>query len=219
MIQYLWGVDMKKYEFTGKETKYLGVTLKQIVCVTAFGFISVGDIGGYIESECNLSHLDNAWVFDSAMVFGNALVSGNVRVFDNARVFENAIVSGDAEVSGYAEVSGDARVFENAIVSGNARVSGSALVFGSSRVLGNALVFGNAEVCTLRAFTVSTNMHHVTITDTHITIGCQSHKIDFWRKSTPEQVEEMCGKESAENFIKYKDFILMLADQRNQGIK
>lgn len=46
---------MIKYEFTGKTKVSFGVTLKQIVCVTAFSFISVGDIGGWIQSEENLA--------------------------------------------------------------------------------------------------------------------------------------------------------------------
>ena len=64
--------DMKKYEFTGKEMHVFGRTLKQIVCVTAFASVSVGDIGGWIGSEKNLSHDGNAWVYGDARVYGNA---------------------------------------------------------------------------------------------------------------------------------------------------
>ena len=53
---------MKKYEFTGKEKKYFGRTLKQIVCVTEFAVINVGDVGGWIESEYNLDQAgDRDW--------------------------------------------------------------------------------------------------------------------------------------------------------------
>ena len=144
-----------KYKFTGKEKKYLGRTLKQIVCVTAFANIAVGDIGGWLESDSNLNHAGNAWV------------------------------SGDARVSGDAEVCGNARVY------------------------------GNAEVCTKKAYTISTNHYHVTITDTHITIGCQNRVIDFWRKAKRKDIAEMDGKESAENWFKYKKFILALEQERN----
>ena len=51
---------MKKYEFTG-ETKVINdwrgeVTLHRIRAVIEFKNVSVGDIGGWIEKEENLSH-------------------------------------------------------------------------------------------------------------------------------------------------------------------
>ena len=82
------------------------VKLFRIESLKNFGNVKIGDKGGYIASEKNLSQEGNAWVS------GDAEVSGNARVFENA------------------EVSGDARVFENAEVSGNAWVSGTAEVFG-----------------------------------------------------------------------------------------
>ena len=36
--------------------------------------IKKGDLGGYVESERNLSQYDNCWIYDNAIVFGNAKV-------------------------------------------------------------------------------------------------------------------------------------------------
>ena len=73
----------KKYEFTGKEKKILGLTFKQIVCVPAFASIAVGYIGGRIESESILDQSGKAQVFGDAQVLsGDAWVSENARVFD-----------------------------------------------------------------------------------------------------------------------------------------
>ena len=66
-----------KYKLT-EETKVVnGHTLHRIVCVTAFASVSVGDIGGWVESESNLSQYGNAWVYGDAEVCGNAKVCGN----------------------------------------------------------------------------------------------------------------------------------------------
>ena len=60
-----------KYKLT-EETKVVnGHTLHRIVCVTAFASVSVGDIGGWVESESNLSQYGNAWVYGNAKVYGN----------------------------------------------------------------------------------------------------------------------------------------------------
>ena len=81
---------MKKYEFTG-ETKQVGflgnITVKRIRATMEFGVIKIGDLGGWIEKEENLSHEGDAWVCGNAEVYGNAKVYGNAWVCGNAEVF------------------------------------------------------------------------------------------------------------------------------------
>ena len=111
-----------KYELTD-ETKNVGIIvlhrIRALRDIPSFG-IKAGDLGGWIESDRNLSQNGDAWVSGNAEVSGNAWVSGDARVYGNARVY------GDAEVYGNAEVSGDARVSGNAEVYGDAEVYGNA---------------------------------------------------------------------------------------------
>ena len=93
---------MKKFEFTG-ETKTISLffrtaTLHRIRAVAEFGLVKIGDLGGWIEKEENLSHEGKAWVFGDAKVWGNAEVCGDAKVFGDAEVWGNAKVCGDAEV-------------------------------------------------------------------------------------------------------------------------
>lgn len=83
-----------KYEFTGETMDCFGYTLRQIEAIENFGDVKKGDIGGWIETEKNLSMYGNAWVSDDARVFGNARVSGDALVFGNALVFGDARVFG-----------------------------------------------------------------------------------------------------------------------------
>ena len=73
-----------------------GAKLFQIKCTRKIKYADIGDLGGYIEKENNLS--------------GDAWVSGNAQVSGDAQVYGDAQVSGDAWVYGNAQVSGDARV-------------------------------------------------------------------------------------------------------------
>ena len=91
-----------KYILTEETKECFGHTLHRIVCVTAFGTIAVGDVGGWVESDKNLDQSGNAWVYGDAWVYGNA------KVYGDAKVSGNAWVSGNAEVSGNAKVSGNA---------------------------------------------------------------------------------------------------------------
>ena len=72
-------VEDRKYEFTGETKGALGVTLHRIRSVRAFGLIAAGTLGGWIESERNLSQVSgNAWVYGDAQVSGDARVYGPV---------------------------------------------------------------------------------------------------------------------------------------------
>lgn len=106
---------MKKYELT-RETKVInGVELHRIKALESFGNIKEGELGGWIESEKNLSQYGDAWVGENAKVYGNATVRGNAIICGDATVFGNAEVFGNAKVFGNAEVRGkeDFIVFKN----------------------------------------------------------------------------------------------------------
>lgn len=46
--------------------------------------VEEGDLGGWVESEGNLTQEGDCWVFGNAQVFDDAQVFGNARVFDAA---------------------------------------------------------------------------------------------------------------------------------------
>ena len=101
---------MLKYEFTGETKTYSGITLHRIKAIVDFCCIKAGEIGGWIETEDNLSQYGDSWVSGNAQVSGDARVSGNAQVYGNAWVYGNARVYDDARVYGDAQVSGDAQV-------------------------------------------------------------------------------------------------------------
>ena len=64
--------------------------LYRIRALKDFGDVKAGDLGGYIESERNLSQEGDCWVYDKAKVtdeakiYGNAKIKGYVVISDNA---------------------------------------------------------------------------------------------------------------------------------------
>ena len=93
---------MKHFKLTTEsKVNFLRTTLFRIELIVDCKWGSVGDKGGWVEKENNLS--------------GDAWVSGNARVSGDAKVYGDAWVSGDAEVSGNAWVSGDAKVYGDAV--------------------------------------------------------------------------------------------------------
>ena len=144
----------KKYELLLNDTiEYKGKILYRIKALKNFGHIYKGVIGGYIESEKNLSHSGECWIYNKAKVYDNARVYENARVYGNAEAYENATIYGNSTVYEWAEAYGDSKVYENAEiyedakVYDNAEVSGDSKVYGAAEVYEKAEVYGNAGIC------------------------------------------------------------------------
>jgi acetyltransferase-like isoleucine patch superfamily enzyme len=112
-----------------------------------------GDLGGYIETEKNLSQRGSSWVaheacaFDDAHIYGNAWLSDNACASDRCQIFDNAHLFGFAQARGHALVYGSARVFDNAQVTEQAQAYDFAQISGNAWLHGRAWVFANARIC------------------------------------------------------------------------
>lgn len=134
-----------------------GHFLHRICAARDFGQVHEGDIGGWVESEANLSHSGDCWIFDDAKAYGGALVTnnailagnaqahGHVRVQDFASLHNNANVYGDSK-SGICIIAGCAKIRGNAEVKGYPKIFGAAHVHEYARVDSNAQIWGNASV-------------------------------------------------------------------------
>lgn len=109
---------MKKYELTAETKEIGGKILHRIRALIDIPEhdVKVGDLGGWIEAERNLSQKG------AALVTGKACVTDSVCVTDSALVTGSACVTDSACVMDEARVTGKARVFGNALVRGNALV-------------------------------------------------------------------------------------------------
>lgn len=136
-----------KYELTGETINANGHTLHRIRALKDFGDVHKGDLGGFVESEKNLSHYGNCWLY------GNSKAYENAKVHQNASLWENAEVSGNARVTDEAEVSGNVKVTDEAVIEGsseckgNCEIYGKAWVYRSSYLNGNVKVYDEAQVC------------------------------------------------------------------------
>ncbi|WP_273758704.1 hypothetical protein [Bartonella sp. AU55XJBT] len=131
----------RKYEFTDETTEVKDrygrvITLYRIRALRSFGSVKKGALGGFIESEYNLSHDGSCWVGDNAKVYNAAIVWGH------AKVFENAIICDEAHVNGFAKVHGNVRAYGSAIIGGRARI------FGDTQLFSGAWVTGRKEIST-----------------------------------------------------------------------
>ena len=102
-----------KYELTNESLDGL-YRIRALRDIPRYG-VKAGDLGGWVESEKNLSQDGECWVGGSALVYGHAQVTGNALVDGDARVYENAWVGGSARVRGDAWIVGRAHV-QNGVI-------------------------------------------------------------------------------------------------------
>lgn len=136
----------KKYELTDESIKRLGVTLYRIRALRDFGNVKKGALGGFVQSEANLSHDGDSWVYDDAKVFDRARVIENGKVFYNAEVMGKAIISKNSRVSYRACVTGKAILTDFAHVDDNASVCGRAIIKEHAKISADAWIGENAIV-------------------------------------------------------------------------
>jgi len=145
----------KKYELTDETMEFYDAVphilhriraLKDFTLNGYAGDVKAGDLGGWIESEDNLSQDGKCWVGENAKVYGGAKVYEDALVSNIAVVSENAKVYGKAKVCRWSQLHGNADVSGNAFVHGNAHVYENAEVYGHADVYDNAQIYGNASV-------------------------------------------------------------------------
>ena len=136
-----------KYEITGiAHEKY--PLLHRIRALRDIGSeIKAGDLGGFVESEGNLSFEaeDDAWIFN------DAIAAGEGHVDKGSVLRERAIVCGCAYASHGTEMSGDSRAEDDAYIRGArlsrcARVSGNGMVLQSPTTKAAPILTGSCSV-------------------------------------------------------------------------
>ncbi len=124
---------IKKYTLLSDDTISINSTvLYRIKAVRSFNDVKKGDLGGYVQSENNLSHDDDCWIYDNSSVFDNAKVSGN------------ASIHGESQICGYAKVYGYAQV-NSSIIKDKAEIYDEAFIEDST-IKGSVKVNYKSEV-------------------------------------------------------------------------
>lgn len=155
---------MTKYELDMNDNiKIETRTLHRIKAIRNFGNVKIGDLGGYIENEDNLSHDDNCWIYDNARVYGracvyddaivkdNVIISGRVEIQDNAIIKDSCIITGDEyssiSIGGNATISGNVKIFPADIgIYDNVHISENAQITGNAYIIDNVNIRGNTEI-------------------------------------------------------------------------
>lgn len=107
--------------------------------------VGAGELGGFVQSEQNLSQEGECWIYDDAICCGEAVVKQDAELYDGAVAAGFSIITGDACMYDRAWAKGNCwiqsgEVKDDAVVAGEAVIKkagkGSPLIAGNSRIYG-----------------------------------------------------------------------------------
>jgi carbonic anhydrase/acetyltransferase-like protein (isoleucine patch superfamily) len=127
-----------KYKLTTISKNINFSVVYQIEALRNFSDVKAGDLGGWIESDHNLSHEDDCWVYDNSVVYDQAQVLNDAKIKNNSEISERAIVKGNCIIDNYlvygkAFINGDKTLLT---ISGNPHSLDNA-IFGKANITGN----------------------------------------------------------------------------------
>ena len=143
---------MKKFELTN-ETKIInGKTLYRIKALKNFEYdnIKIGDLGGFVEKEKNLSQYGNCWIYHNSCVYDKARISGNAKIIGECNIYDRAKISDNAWIEN-SEIFNDAYIFDNGrvyncIVKDNSNIFGDAHIYRNCTISGKSRIYGEVQV-------------------------------------------------------------------------
>ena len=149
---------MRKYILLKNESiQHNGRTLYRIQSVKAFDGVDVGDKGGYVESEDNLSQDDDCWLYNEAKSYDSAVVRGNAVMCHNSEACDYAVVEGNVSVRFNVKIGGHSYVADNVTLSGNVYISGNVSITDEVQIYGDDITISDG-VCISEFATIFENV-------------------------------------------------------------
>ena len=147
-----------KYEITNIEMNWNGHILHRIKALKEFTLINgkeihKGDLGGWVESENNLSQEGLCWIYDECKMYEYARRSENSIGYGNSQQYENSKQYGNSQQFGNSMQYGNSRQyvnsqqFGNSMQYGNSRQYGNSMQYGNSRQLGYSQQYEDSQQC------------------------------------------------------------------------
>ena len=164
-----------KYKITDIEMTWHGHILHRIKALKNFILmngkeIRKGDLGGWIESENNLSQEGLCWIYDECKMYDNARRSGNSIGYGNSQQFGNSKQFGNSRQFGYSLQYGNSQQFENSCQSGNSKQFGESKADKDMSLSGHSSFETEDDVVILKS---PTSDRQITIgSDRNICTGC-----------------------------------------------
>ena len=138
-------MEQKKYELTKETMCFDGVTLHRIQALKDFPGVEAGELGGWVESEKNLSQTGNCWIARKAKAYENAEIRNNAGLTGEAIACGNSTICDNTFVTNEAVISGFTYLHDNVVIYGKSVIDGEAVLHGNVGVIDAKII--DAKIC------------------------------------------------------------------------
>ena len=127
-------MEEKKYKLIeGSRSWQYGRPIYRIQALRDFSDVKKGDLGGFVESEANLSQEGNCWIYDMAQAVEKSKVVGDACLRDYSRMYDSSLLKDKAQLQGCARMIQYACLSDNAVaidveISGFADITGEVVI-------------------------------------------------------------------------------------------
>lgn len=120
----------KKYKLIESSRSWMyGRPIHRIQALRDFSDVKKGDLGGFVESEGNLSQGGDCWIYDMAQAMEKSRVEDDACLRDCAKMYGSSILKDKAQLQGCARMIQYACLADNAVAI-DAEISGFATITG-----------------------------------------------------------------------------------------
>lgn len=123
-------MEEKKYELI-KDSRIWQYCrpIYRIRALRDFSDVKKGDLGGFVESEENLSQYGNCWIYDKAQAVDRSMVVGDACLRDCAQMHDFSLIKDKAQLRGRAQMLHYSCLSDNAVAI-DADILGFAIIAG-----------------------------------------------------------------------------------------
>lgn len=105
----------------------------RIQALRDFSDVKKGDLGGFVESEENLSQMGDCWIYDMAQAVDKSRVEGDACLRDCSKMYDSSLIKDKAQLQGCARMIQYACLADNAVaidteISGFADITGDVVI-------------------------------------------------------------------------------------------
>lgn len=138
--------ENKKYRLTKRSiTLNNGLILYRIKALKDFGDVRKGQLGGYVQSEANLSQNGECWIYDKATIYDDAKLKDNVKIFDNVKVHAYATVGDNAHIYHDVDITEHACIYDYTTLCDQVCVMSNAILNCHTYINTNAIIKDNHD--------------------------------------------------------------------------
>ena len=129
----------RKYELTNISMEFGIKTLYRIRALKDFSDVKVGDLGGWVQSEDNLSQKGECWIYDEAKCMDNARMYDNSKMFDNTEMFDDSAMYEYSVMNGYSIIFGNSEMYGDSEMHDHSRMYGDSILKDEEKLYGELI--------------------------------------------------------------------------------